>query len=93
VSSQQGASVAAASADSSTRLRRYYPVAAVVVLALMTFAATLVPHALAAFGLPLVTVSVLLLSAEAFEALLAPVVTDELQRFWRRVYDARSRWF
>jgi hypothetical protein len=90
VSSQQDASVAGATADPTQRLRRYYPVAVVVVLVLMAFASTLVPHTMAAFGLSLVTTSVLLLSAKAFEALLAPVVKDELRQFWRRVYDLFS---
>ena len=78
--------MSASDAGAPSQLRRYYPVVVVVVLVLMGFASTLLPHTLAGFGLSLVTVSVLVLSAEAFEALLAPVVTEELRQFWRRVY-------
>lgn len=78
--------MSASDTGAPSQLRRYYPVAVVVVLLLMGFASTLLPHTLAAFGLSLVTASVLLLSAEAFEALLAPVVTKELRQFWRCVY-------
>jgi hypothetical protein len=67
-------------------LRRYYPVVVVALLVAMVFASTLVPHELAAFGLSAITASVLLLSAEAFEALLAPIVTDALRGFWRCIY-------